>query len=497
MVLALLLPASARGGMPDLPVQRHVLDNGLTLLILPRHHAPVFSAMILFKVGSVDEPPGASGVAHLYEHMAFKGTRTLGALDIDRELALLDRIDRLRAERRSLEQENAPETADRRLRLDAEIEAVTLEAEGLAEANVLTSLYERNGAVQLNASTSHDHTQFFVSLPNNRLPLWAALESDRIANPVLRGFYKERDVVLEERNSRVETNPHGMLAEVFRSAAFVAHPYGTPVIGWKSEVSHLTRAQAAAFYNSHYVPANMIIALVGDLDPEQALSVVRDSFGKLPAVPPPAGPITEEPTPPGERHVMVRWDAKPRMLIGFPLPAGGHPHDAAISALETILANGKSGRLYRSLVVERDVASRISVGSGNPGYRYPNLFTISAIPRLGNTPEAVERAILEEIEKLTREPVSRIELETAVNQVEAGLVRSLSSNMGMARLLANMEALTGDWGYLFRLYEEMGRLTPEKVRQVAARYFIPKRRTVAVLLPESDAATGGAVGEGP
>jgi len=489
LAVLLALPAAARAASPAPPgpeVHRHVLDNGLTLLMVERHQAPVVSAVIVVRVGGVDEPLGRTGIAHMFEHMAFKGTRKVGTRDAAREARLLDRVDALMARREALTEPGAaddPDDPGATAALDARIAALQSEAEALVEPNAYGNLFLRQGAVGLNASTGYDVTTYYVSLPANRLPFWAAMEHDRLAHPVFREFYTERDVVAEERRMRVDSSPDGRLWENFLATAFLAHPYGRPVIGWPSDLARLTRPEARAFYRTHYVPGRMVVALVGDLDPERTLDLVRRTLGRLPASP--AGPAddavpTREPEPAGPRRVVVYDDAEPRVLVGYPRPALGDPDDAALEALDNVLGAGHVGRLYRDLVLDQGLAASVSTGSG-PGERDPGVFVIRATPRHPHTPDEVEAAVLEEVARLRAGPVEAREVERARNQVEAGIVRSMDDNAGLAHRLAYYEAVIGDWRYPFRLLDGLSALTPEDVRRAAERYLAPERRVVGVL----------------
>jgi len=270
------------GALADRVVERR-LSNGLQLLMVERHQAPIVSFSIAYKVGGVNERPGITGVAHLYEHMAFKGTQTLGTKDYRREALTLQRMDEAWTNLRK-EREKGPEADPKALSaLEERFRDLQTEGETYVVPNEIGEIYERNGAVGLNASTGKDLTRYVVSLPSNRMELWAAIESDRMAHSVLREFYKEKSVVLEERRLRYENAPSGRLYESFLSAAFSAHPYGMPVIGWTSDIEALSRAQTEAFFRTYYGPGNAVIAIVGDIDIPKTVAVVERYFGSIPA----------------------------------------------------------------------------------------------------------------------------------------------------------------------------------------------------------------------
>jgi len=482
LALAAAVPTPARAAeaagvtVPD--VRRTVLENGLTVLIAPRHEAPVFSAVIAFRVGSIDEAEGVTGLAHMFEHMAFKGTHRIGSTDPKAEARLLSEMDRLVAEREALLARggDGAQAAD----LAGRIDDLRTRANALVEPNAFSNLYVRNGAVGINAATSAELTTYYVSLPANRLPFWAAMEYERIADPVLREFYTERDVVLQERRMRVDASPSGRLSEAFIATGFLAHPYRRPPLGWPSDVEHLTRPEAERFHAEHYVPANMVIALVGDLDPDKTLDLVRRTFGRLPARPAPPRVPTVEPEPTGERRVVVYGDAEPRLLVGFLRPPVSDPDDPAIEIIHDVLAGSRAARLHRDLAVDKGIALTVETTEA-PGLTARSLLVISAAPRHPHTSAELEDAILEELARLTTTPVTDAELQRAVNSVESVLVHTALDNGGLAQVLASYEALAGDWRYPFTLPEHMEALSGEDVRAAAARIFVPEHRIVGEL----------------
>lgn len=486
-VTALLLSLVVLAGLASAAnleerVVEHRLANGLMLLLMERHQAPIVAVNLTYKVGGVHEHNGITGVAHLYEHMAFKGTRTIGVTDAAKEKPVLEELDRL-AEAITAEKakgaaaDQARLTALRKQFADVEAQA----ARFVVEAEVAT-LYQRNGGVGLNATTGKDVTRYFLSFPSNRLPLWAAVESDRMANGVLREFYKEKNVVLEERRQRTDNSPNGRLHEAFAAAAFMAHPYGLPVIGWPSDVDALSRAQTEAFFQTYYGPANAVLAIVGDIKPKEVIALVEQTFGRLPARPPSPPVSTKEPAYTGERRVEVDYAAEPQVLIGFHKPAVGHPDDDVFDVIEALLSEGRTSRLYKSLVQDKQIATTVSAFSDYPGAQYPNLFVISATTRAPHTTGEIEQAVYGELERLKKEPAAPRELEKILNQIDAGQVRSLRSNSGMASRLAYFQAINGDWRETFRQRDRIAKVRPDDIRRVAAQYFVKGNRTVATLV---------------
>ena len=476
--LSLNLPAQG-AGLADRVIE-HRLANGLTILLVERRQAPIVSINVTFGVGGMHELTGSTGVAHLYEHMAFKGTRTIGTKDYARERPLLEELDRLSAQIQARREAGADPSELQRLH-QAFKEAQD-RAGQLVVGNEMSLLYQRHGAVGLNASTGKDVTRYVVSLPANRLPLWAAIESDRMADPVLREFYKERAVVMEERRLRTDDSPNGLLYEAFAAAAFQAHPYGFPTIGWASDIQALTPAETGRFFRTYYGPANAVIGIVGDIDPKEVIALIERTFGRIPAAPAPPPVITAEPEQRGERRVEVEFDAEPIMLIGYHKPAIGHPDDFVFDVIESVLSEGVTSRLYHRVVREKRLATAIGADAGFPGAVAPNLFVISAAPLAPHTTAEVEAAVYEELDRLKSEPVSAKELEKVLNNLDANLVRALRSNGGLAGQLAYFQTVAKDWRYVLKARERIAAVTPEDIQRVARAYFVKTNRTVATLI---------------
>ncbi|MFQ5579100.1 MAG: M16 family metallopeptidase [Nitrospiria bacterium] len=465
-------------------VIEHTLSNGLRVLMVERHQVPTISFRIIYNVGSVNEVSGITGVAHLYEHMAFKGTRTLGTTDFEKEEKVLARIEKLNGAILLEGRKGAGANQQKLKALQEKFVLLQEEARQWVIPNELGEIYDRNGAVGFNASTGRDVTSYIVSLPANRLPLWVAIESDRMANPVLREFYKERDVVLEERRRSVETNPSGKLYETFLSTAFSAHPYGYPTLGWPSDVRSLSATQTALFYKTYYGPNNTIIAMVGDFKAADVIPLLEASFGRIPSGPLPPGVVTVEPPQRGERRVEVEDEANPSVVIGYHKPNLHHPDDAVFDVIDSLLSMGRTSRLYKKLVKEEQIAVSVSSSAGTPGARYTSLFTISATPRAPHTTLELEEAIYAELDRLKTEPPSEKELQKVITNIDASLIRSLRSNSGLAGRLSYFEAVADDWRYTLRNRDAIAKVTAEDVMRVARTYFIKKSRTVATLVQQ-------------
>jgi predicted Zn-dependent peptidase len=351
--------------------------------------------------------------------------------------------------------------------------------------NEMALLYQRHGGVGLNASTGKDLTRYMISLPANRLPLWAAIEADRMAHPVLREFYKERGVVMEERRLRNDDSPNGLLFETFTSAAFRAHQYGIPTIGWESDILSLTPVDTEAFFKAHYGPDNATIAIVGDINPKDVMALIERTFGTIPAAPPQPPIVTVEPPQRGERRVEVEFDAEPSLAIGFHKPALGHPDDYVFDVIDAVLSDGLTSRLYANLVRDKRIAASVNADSNYPGVRSPNLFVLNATPLAPHTTAEVEAAIYAELERLKTEPVSAKELEKVLNNLDADLVRALRSNGGLASQLALYQTVAGDWRYALKARDKIAAVKPADIQRVAVEYFTKSNRTVATLVKKA------------
>ncbi len=488
-------------GLADRVIE-HQLANGLTVLMVERHQTPVVSINITFAVGGVNEKTGQTGLAHLYEHMAFKGTRTVGTKDYQKEGPILDELARVGTElevrqRELAGRENPPSAEEQATidRLQKRFGELQTQASQFVVGNEMALLYQRHGGVGLNASTGKDLTRYTISLPANRLPLWAAIEADRMANPVLREFYKERGVVMEERRLRNDDSPQGLLFETFTSAAFRAHQYGIPTIGWGSDIMAVTPAETEAFFKTYYGPNRATIALVGDIQPKEVLALIENTFGKIPAAPAPPALVTVEPEQRGERRVEVEFDAEPMVAVGYHKPGLGHPDDDVFDVIDAVLTDGLTSRLHANLVREKRLAANVNSDANYPGVRAPNLFILVATPLAPHSTAEVEAEIYQELERLKTEPVTATELEKVINNLDADLVRALRSNSGLASQLALYQTVAGDWRYVLKSRDRIAAVTPADIQRVAAQYFSKSNRTVGTLVkqgPDKKVATAAA-----
>lgn len=469
-----------------------VLPNGLTLIVCERPEAPVFSFYTLVDAGSADDPQGESGLAHMFEHMAFKGTDQIGTSNYAAEKLALGKVEVAQAaydaEFRKRVGRDEAKLATRKKSFDDAIAA----AEKYVIPNQFTQIAEQNGAVGINASTGEDSTQYFWSMPSNRLELWAYLESTRIGQPVEREFYKERDVVQEERRMRIDSSPVGRMVEQFLATAYVAHPYGRSGVGWESEISQVNATEAEAFHKKYYVPANIVVAVVGDVKAAQAMPMLEQYFGKIPAGSKPEPMTTVEPVQLAEKSVTIREASQPFYFEGYHRPDYRDPDDAVYDAISDLFSNGRTARLYRSLVRDQKIAAAADGFSGFPGDKYPGLFAFEAVPLPGHTPEEMRTAIHKELDRLKSEDISDAELDRYKTRTKAELLRGLADNEGLAHQLAEYQTRYGDWRELFRQLKKVDAVTKADVRRVAAKTFVASNRTTAQIEFAAPAAPNAA-----
>ena len=473
-----------------------VLPNGLTLIICERPEAPVFSYSTFIDAGDVNDPSGESGLAHMFEHLAFKGTSEIGTTDYAAEKIALEKVE---AANNAYEAEYLKAVGRDEKKL-AELKKSFLDAQAEAHKYVIPNQFsdvaERNGAEGLNAETDLDDTMYYWSMPENRLELWAWLESSRLADAVPREFYKERDVVNEERRMRTDSNPIGRLVEQFLASAYVAHNYGRSSIGWPSEVQQINATEAVEFHKKYYVGANIVIAVVGDIKASDALPVLERYFSRIPAGPKPEEMTTVEPKQFAEKTVAIREQTQPFYVEGYHRPDYRDPDDAVYDAISDIMSNGRVSRLYRSLVRDQQIAAEAAGFSPFPGGKYPSLFAFYAIPLPGHTPAQMRDAIHKEIEKLKTADVTGEELAMFKTRTRADLLRGLANNQGLANSLAEYQTRYGDWRELFLQLDKVDKVSKADIRRVANEIFVPSNRTEAWIETESNGKAAAAQQDG-
>ena len=470
------------------------LANGLTVIVCERPEAPVFSFFTLVDAGSTQDPLGKTGLAHMFEHMAFKGTDTIGTRDYADEKVALAKVEEAYAA--YLTERDKPTGRDEQKlkQLEQAWKDAIAAADKFSAAynNEFGKIVEEEGGEGLNAFTDLDETAYHYSFPVNRLELWAFLESERFLHPVMRQFYKERSVVIEERRMSVDSNPFGRLFEQFTEEAFAAHPYHRPTIGWISDLNTFSATDAQNFFDTYYVPSNMVVAVVGDLKASEAMPVIEKYFSRIPSRPKPDERTTTEPPQNSERRVVLHEQTQPVYLEGYHRPDFRSPDDQVYDAIADLMSNGRTSRLYRTLVRDKQIASQSAGETGLPGIKYPHLFAFYALPLPGHTTQEVADAIHAEIERLKKEDISDDELKMIKTRAKASLIRSLGSNEGLAFALVLNQARYDDWRELFRSVDRIEKVTKADIRRVANQTFVVENRTVGVI--ELAGASPGAAG---
>ena len=475
----------------EVDVVEHELENGMKVLMVPRPGDPNIAAGWIARVGSVYERPGITGVAHLFEHMMFKGTRSIGTSNIEEDLDIIARLDAVKAElaveeARLLQAHRLGEIDDpkdpsvrseRHGELLEEFEALLARQQELLIKEDFSRTYTGQGASGMNAGTSYDFTIYFVNVPANKLELWFWMESDRLADPVFREFYSERDVVHEERRLRTDSTPIGKFQEQFDAMFWESSPYSWPVVGWPSDLEGITRDEALAFFGQYYAPNNLTAALVGDFDPEEAAALADRYFGRIPrGERRPLEPRTREMPQLAEKRMSAHADTNPQVVIRYHSVPDGHVDEPALVVLGQLLS-GRTGRLYRALVEDQKVAT--SARGGQAGFKFEGMFELSGAAAPERTPEEVEQAIYAELERMKVEPVTDRELQKVKNQNAANDFRGLEGNFQLMMQLLIRENNRG-WDTINTdpaLYESV---TADDVMRVADTYFTPENRAVAV-----------------
>jgi predicted Zn-dependent peptidase len=464
------------------------LSNGLTLIVCERPEAPVFSFFTLVDAGSAQDPMRETGLAHMFEHMAFKGTDKIGTTDYAAEKPALEKVEVAYAAYVAERDKTVGGDEARLKQLEKEWKDAIAAADRYVVPNQFGKIIEQSGGQDLNAFTDYDETGYHYSLPINRLELWAYLESERFLHPVLREFYKERNVVIEERRMRTDSNPIGRLLEQFNAAAFEAHPYHRPTVGWMADLNYFSATDAKQFFDHYYVPANMVVAVAGDVKASEAMPILEKYFSRLPASHKPDETTTTEPPQNSERRVELKEKTQPLYLEGYHRPDYRSADDAVYDAITDLMSEGRTSRLYRALVRDKKIASFSAGFSGLPGTKYPHLFAFYAFPLPGHTPQEMADAIHVEIERLKKEDITDDELKMIKTRSKADLIRGLADNEGLANQLATYQTRYGDWRELFRSVDRIDKVTKADIRRVANETFNDTNRTVGVI--ETSSAPG-------
>lgn len=492
-VILLLVLLLAAGGLQaqgylDLENQviKHTLENGLRILILERHEAPVVSFVTYADVGAVNEIEGITGISHVFEHMAFKGTRTVGTNNLEAEVAAMAKEDETFYAWRDEFAKGALADGAKLGQLEEAHKAAIAAAKQYVVSNEFAQAVEMAGGTGMNAGTSYDQTVYFYNLPSNKIELWMSLESDRFLNPVLREFYTEKEVVMEERRLRTESQPVGKLLEEFLAAAYKAHPYGEPVIGHMSDLKTFSRQDAAGYFRENYTPANLVVAIVGDVKAPEVIKMAESYWGRLPRGPERRPVFTQEPPQLGQKRIEVEDAMQPILLMGYHRPSVYSKDSAVLDAISDVLGSGRTCRLYKSLVKEKKIAVAVLALSGLTE-KYDNLYLFLAVPAQGHTTAECESAILEELDKIKKEPLTAEELTAVKTRAKAGFLQGLDSNGGLAQQLAAAEVRFRDYREMFRQVTKIEAIQPADIQRVAAEIFTKRNNTVAVIVPPAKA----------
>ncbi len=487
--LAVALPATAQDEFKEIEsrVNEFTLANGWKFIVLQRHQAPVAAFLTYADVGAAQEVTGYTGLAHLFEHMAFKGSSKIGTNNAAAEKVALAKVDEAYNTLSDERRKGSKADPEKIKKLEQAFKDAQEAAGKFVVPNEFGEAIERAGGRGLNAFTSSDSTNYFFSLPSNEAELWFWLEAQRFGDPVLREFYKERDVVMEERRLG-ESQPIGRLIEEFEAISYKAHPYHEPVVGHMSDLKNLTRHDGEAFFKKYYTPRNLTSVIVGDVTLQQVRALAEKYFGPIPAGQKEEPLRTVEPPQTGERRVALRLQSQRVYIEGYHKPDINDPDNAVYDAIGSLLSDGRSSRLYRSLVRDKKIATVAGGFPGFPGQKYPGQFLFYAFPAPGHSNDEVQKALRVEIERLKTEPVSAEELDGVKRRTRAGIIRGMGDNFALARTLASYQVLTGDWRTAFRRLQKTAAVTPADIQRVAKATFVFDNRTIAEIEPLEAAA---------
>ncbi len=457
------------------------LANGLTVVIYERPEAPVFSFFTHVDAGSVQDPLGKTGLAHMFEHMAFKGTDKIGTTNYAAEKVALEKVERAYAAYIAERDKTVGRDDQKVKELEKAWKDAVAEADKYVKPNEFGEIVEREGGEGMNAFTNDDETGYHYGFPSNRVELWAYLESERFLHPVMRQFYDERNVVIEERRMRTDSRPIGRLVEQFIASAFEAHPYHRPTIGWISDLNSFSATDAKHFFDTYYIPSNMVVAVVGDVKATEVMPIIEKYFGRLPSPPTPDERTTVEPPQNSERRVVLHDASQPFYIEGYHRPDYHDKDDAVYDAIADLMSEGRTSRLYRALVRDKKIASFAAGFTGFPGNKYAHLFAFYATPLPGHTPQEVGDAIHAEIERIKKEDITDEELKMIKTRAKANLIRGLADNQGLALQLGVYQSRYGDWRELFRQVDNIDKVTKADIRRVADGTFVLTNRTVGII----------------
>ena len=488
-LLAVTLALATSIQAQQVPVKEYTLPNGMRLLLLERHDDPSVAGGWVAHVGSANERPGMTGIAHLFEHMMFKGTPTIGTTNYQRDLEIIAAQEQVREQMRQedslvraayrrgeIDDILKPENKTPRYQeLEKEFAKLVQEQREIIVKNEFDRIYRTAGGSGMNAYTMQDMTAYFISVPANKLELWMWMESERLLHPVFREFYAERDVVFEERRMRTESTPTGKFEEAMMAMFWEAHPYHWPVIGWPSDLPAITKAQADEFYDTYYAPQNVALILVGDFKTDEVLKQAEQYFGRIPRSKRTAPEVVTLEVPGiAEKRMNAEAEANPSVQILWKSVGFGHKDAYPLQILGQILST-RTGRLYKGLVLGNKVAT--DADAGQHAMKYAGLFYVGTEVAENHTPDEVEQAVYHEIEKLQQDEVPAEELQKVKNNFAAGEYRKLASNMAILQQLIRTDG-NGRWQEINEAGPKLQAVTAADVQRVAKQYLTKENRTV-------------------
>jgi predicted Zn-dependent peptidase len=491
LILLYSICAALSATAQKVPVIEKQLTNGMRLLMVERHDEPSFAGGWIAHVGSSNERPGITGISHLFEHMMFKGTPTIGTKNFQKDLEIMAAQEKLRDQMREEERKIRaqyrrgeiddllkPENKSERYKeLEKEFNELIKQQREILVKNEFDRIYTANGGSGMNAFTTEDLTAYFVNVPANKLELWMWMESERILHPVFREFYAERDVVFEERRMRTESTPLGKFAEQLNAMFWQSSHYSWPVVGWPSDLIAISKAQADDYYGIYYSPQNITLLLIGDIKPDDAEALAKKYFERIPRGKKDAPDVvTMEVKQMAEKRMNAEAEANPQVDITWHSVPFKHRDTYALQILGQILST-RTGRLYKGLVLGSGVATS-AYASQNP-QKWEGSFNAGGEARDGHKPEDVEQGVYDAIEKLKKEDVPAEELQKVKNNFAAGEYRRLSANFPIMMHLIINDGF-GDWHEVNEAAAKIQAVTAADVKRVANKYLTTENRTVAI-----------------
>ncbi len=474
-------------------VKDFTLANGLRVVVVERHDAPLVAFRTQIGVGSANDPAGSSGMAYLLERVGNQGSDNIGSKDPAAEKKAIDALEEA-VERLAAEKNKGRAANDVKITsLELEVQKALDIARSWALPNEFRRVLEENGIVGVGSSTTPDFTERHCVAPANRLEFWFLTESQRLLHPAFRSFYPERSAALDER-ARLETNAAARMAQALSAAAFTAHPYRAPVFGWTGELGALRLNEARLFFNRYYVPANITVTLSGDVNPEEARRLAERYLGPIPARPLPPLVRTLEPPQTGPRSVVLQNSVQPLIAVAFKRTDQYDRNDPVFDIIQMILAGGRGAWLQKELVENQRIAARVTAQATFPAGKYPHLFGVVIAPAPGHTVQENETAMTAVLARLQNEKVDDLTLARAKAQARVVLADRLGDNTGIAQMISSFASSYGDWRALFSAAEALQKVTADQVQIAALTYLIPAKRTSVLMVPPEAGQTpkGGA-----